>query len=120
MKEGVKLSNLGNKEIMAANIKYYLYINGLSQSDLCRTLGIKINTFSDWVNAKTYPRIDKIELMANYFGIEKSDLVEEKAKIKDKIIEESLNILKELSPEAKEIALEQLRSLSRLSKKSNN
>lgn len=35
-------------------------------------------TFSDWINAKTYPRIDKIELMANYFGIEKSDLVEDK------------------------------------------
>jgi transcriptional regulator with XRE-family HTH domain len=34
-------------------------------------------TFSDWVNAKTYPRIDKIELMANYFGISKADLVEE-------------------------------------------
>lgn len=33
-------------------------------------------TFSDWVNAKTYPRIDKIEMMANYFGISKSDLVE--------------------------------------------
>jgi len=36
-------------------------------------------TFSDWVNAKTYPRIDKIELMANYFGISKADLVEERS-----------------------------------------
>mgnify|MGYP000250745067 len=34
-------------------------------------------TFSDWVNAKTYPRIDKIELMANYFGVTKADLVED-------------------------------------------
>ncbi len=37
-------------------------------------------TFSDWVNAKTYPRIDKIELMANYFGISKSDLVEDRSR----------------------------------------
>ena len=39
-----------------------------------------MSTFSDWVHARTYPRIDKIELMANYFGIEKSDLVEERTK----------------------------------------
>ncbi|EJE4540903.1 transcriptional regulator, partial [Staphylococcus pseudintermedius] len=31
-------------------------------------------------NAKTYPRIDKIELLANYFNVNKSDLVEDKTK----------------------------------------
>ena len=31
------------------------------------------------MHARTYPRIDKIEMMANYFGIEKSDLVEKKS-----------------------------------------
>lgn len=54
-------------------------INNVTQTEICNTLGIKMPTFSDWVNAKTYPRIDKIELMANYFGISKSDLVEEKS-----------------------------------------
>ena len=49
----------------------------VTQTEICNTLGIKMPTFSDWVNAKTYPRIDKIELMANYFGISKADLVEE-------------------------------------------
>ena len=39
--------------------------------------GLRCQHFSDWVNAKTYPRIDKIELMANYSGISKSDLVED-------------------------------------------
>src|SRR5699024_6313467 len=41
-------------------------------------LGVSYSTLSDWVNAKTYPRIDKIEMMANYFGVSKSDLVEDK------------------------------------------
>ena len=40
-------------------------------------MDFKYSTVLDWVNAKTYPRIDKIELMANYFGIEKADLIEE-------------------------------------------
>lgn len=65
---------------MANNIRYYLNLNGLTQKDICSALNIAAPTFSDWVNAKTYPRIDKIELMANYFGVMKSDLVEDRAK----------------------------------------
>lgn len=72
------MSNLGNKEIMAKNIKYQMDKNGIRPTDICGILKIPMPTFSDWINAKTYPRIDKIELMANYFGIEKSDLVEDK------------------------------------------
>ena len=68
---------LGNKEIMAKNIRKYLELNDMTQTDLCNALGLKFMTVSDWVNAKSYPRIDKIEMMANYFGISKADLVEE-------------------------------------------
>lgn len=71
------MSNLGNKQIMAKNIRYYMDKHSITQTEICNILGIKMPTFSDWVNAKTYPRIDKIELMANYFGISKADLVEE-------------------------------------------
>lgn len=73
------MSSLGNKEIMAKNIRYYMSLYNVNQTEICNTLGIKMPTFSDWVNAKTYPRIDKIELMANYFGISKADLVEERS-----------------------------------------
>lgn len=71
------MGSLGNKEIMARNIKHYMNNNNVRPTDICGTLNIPMPTFSDWINAKTYPRIDKIELMANYFGISKSDLVEE-------------------------------------------
>lgn len=72
------MDSLGNKKIMAKNIRKYMQINKVTQTDICKILKIPAPTFSDWVNAKTYPRIDKIELMANFFGINKSDLVEEK------------------------------------------
>lgn len=72
------MSDLGNKRVMAENIRYYLRKNNLSQTDICNALGFKAATFSDWVNAKIYPRIDKIEMMANYFGVSKSALVEKK------------------------------------------
>lgn len=72
------MSNLGNKEIMSKNIKYYMDINNKDRNQVCKDLGFKYSTFTDWVNGNKYPRIDKIELLANYFGIAKSDLVEEK------------------------------------------
>ena len=74
------MSDLGNKEIMAKNIKYYMELHGKSRNEICEALGVKYTTFSDWVRGNAYPRIDKIEMLANYFGIEKSDLVEDKNK----------------------------------------
>ena len=71
------MSNLGNKEVMAKNIQYYMALNGKTRNDMCEALGVKYTTFTDWVKGNVYPRIDKIELMANYFGINKADLVEE-------------------------------------------
>ena len=73
------MSNLGNKITMSNNLKKYLKINNVSRNQLSESLGISYSTISDWINGKAYPRIDKIEMMANYFGIEKSDLVEDKS-----------------------------------------
>ncbi len=70
-------SNLGNKETMAKNIKYYMDLKGVNSADMCHVLDVPQSTFSYWLNAKTYPRIDKIEKMANYFGVSKAALVEE-------------------------------------------
>lgn len=69
--------SLGNKETMAKNIKRLMALNQVNATDVCTALGFKAPTFSDWVNSKTYPRIDKIEAMSNYFGVSKADLVEE-------------------------------------------
>ena len=70
------MSDLGNKEIFASNLKYYMEIYNKDRNDLFKILDIPYTTLSDWLNAKKYPRIDKIELLANYFSIQKSDLIE--------------------------------------------
>lgn len=49
-----------------------------SRTDLANALGISYYTVTDWVKGKKYPRMDKVEMLANYFGILKSDLIEEK------------------------------------------
>lgn len=72
------MSNIGNKEILAENLSRYVEISGKSKRALAEEFGVAYSTFNDWTNGKKYPRIDKIEMMANYFGILKSDLIEEK------------------------------------------
>ena len=74
---------LGNKEIMARNINKYMKKNNMSRKDLSEKLKVGYTTVTDWVNAVTYPRIDKIEMMSNLWGIEKSDLVEDSSNINE-------------------------------------
>nr|DAL87471.1 MAG TPA: Repressor protein CI [Caudoviricetes sp.] len=72
------MTALGNKHIMADNIAYYMSVKGVDRNQLCDDLNFKYSTVSEWLAAKKYPRIDKIEIMAEYFGITKSDLIEER------------------------------------------
>ena len=73
------MSNIGNKKTMAENISHYIELSGKTQKDLAAEVGVAYSTFNDWVNGKKYPRIDKIEMLAELFGILKSDLIEDKA-----------------------------------------
>lgn len=66
-----------NKRIFAKNLNYYMTTNNKNQSDLVTDLGLTASTVSDWANGKKYPRVDKMQLLADYFGILKSDLTEE-------------------------------------------
>lgn len=72
------MSDLGNKEVFAENLNYYMNLNRVDRNKLCDDLGFKYTTVREWTNGTAYPRIDKIEAMANYFGILKSDLIESK------------------------------------------
>ena len=71
-----------SKQIFADNLRYYMNKNGKNGTNIIDDLNIKNSTFYNWLSAETYPRIDKIELLADYFGITKADLVEDKTKLK--------------------------------------
>lgn len=72
------MSDLGNKEIFSKNLKYYMALKEKNRQEISDDLKIKYSTLCEWVSGKKYPRIDKIELLANYFKIKKSDLIEDK------------------------------------------
>lgn len=91
------MSDLGNKEIMAENIQKLMKSRGIDRRKLSDDLNISYTTVSDWVNGKTYPRIDKIEIMADYFNVTKSQLVESasskinESKDLDKMLDEAMS-----------------------------
>jgi transcriptional regulator with XRE-family HTH domain len=74
----MRVSALGNKAIFSKNLKYYIEQSGKDRRELANIWGFPYSTVTEWVNGKKYPRIDRIEIMADYFGIQKSDLIEEK------------------------------------------
>ena len=74
------MSNIGNKETLSKNLKYYIEKSGKDRRELAEIWGFPYSTITEWINGKKYPRIDRIEIMADYFGILKSDLIEEKTK----------------------------------------
>ena len=72
------MSDIGNAEVFAKNLKFYLEKSGKTQKEVALAIGVTPASLNEWIKAKKYPRIDKIEMLATYFGILKSDLIENK------------------------------------------
>lgn len=88
-------------------------LNGKTRNDLCKDLGFRYTTVTGWLAGQKYPRIDKIEMMASYFGITKADLVERRdysTAPKDPMDVEIVERLGQMTQEQKKAFLDMLRS----------
>lgn len=97
-----------NKEIFANNLNFYMEKKGIDRNTLCADLNLKYTTVRDWLKGITYPRIGKIELLANYFNINKSDLIENKATTtqpSDSLLDAITNTAMQLNTENKKTVL---------------
>lgn len=114
------MTSIGNKEILSKNLKYYIERSGKDRRELAETWGFPYSTVTDWINGKKYPRIDRIEVMADYFGILKSDLIEEKLpeeKEKSTVIDDGLSKdLKELIDHLKTLPEDKILMLLQVAK----
>lgn len=71
------MKDLGNKQAMAQNLKRLMKEKNINAKDFSRITGYAYTTILSWLKADNYPRIERIEEMAKYFGVLKSDLIEE-------------------------------------------
>lgn len=65
------------KMIFSKNLNHYMHINQKNQTDLVNDLGFNKSAVSTWCNGTRLPRMDKVDILAKYFGINRSDLIEE-------------------------------------------
>lgn len=66
------------RKILSKKLNYYLNKNQKTQKEVADFLNISTTTFNNWCMGISLPRMGKIQMLADYFGIEKSDLLEEK------------------------------------------
>lgn len=69
------------KNIFSNNLKYYMSINDVSQIEVANKIGVSPQTFNTWVQGIALPRMGKVQMLADYFGIRKSDLIEERQNV---------------------------------------
>lgn len=67
---------LGNKDVFSANLEYYINLRDVTQRELAKAIGVTESSITDWITKRHYPRLDKIQLIAEFFGIQMTDLVE--------------------------------------------
>lgn len=66
------------REVFPLRLKHYMKEAGKNRNDLVHDLGFKYSTIRDWEKGLTVPRMDKVELLADYFHCMPADLLESK------------------------------------------
>lgn len=79
MNKDEKLLQEQQKKIFSNKLNYYMTLNHKQQDDIVNDLGINKSTISTWCRGTKMPRVNAIRLLANYFNIGISDLIEDKS-----------------------------------------
>ena len=65
------------KKIFSKNLKRLVRNSNLSQREIAININVSPQTFNTWVNGIAIPRMSNIQLLADFFKVEKADLIEE-------------------------------------------
>lgn len=65
------------KKLFSKRLNFFMNLKRIKQSDIVRDLGINSSTVSNWCKGVMIPRMDKMQLLANYLGVTKAELIED-------------------------------------------
>ena len=71
------MSEAESKRIFQKKFRELLEQRQLSQKEIAEICNVSTSTVSTWFKGINIPRMDKIERLANYFGLPKSYFIEE-------------------------------------------
>lgn len=72
------------RNVFAKNLRYYMELNQKSQKDLINDLKVTRSAISAWYTGKRIPRPEVLDILCGYFGVKRSDLLEEGKERDDK------------------------------------
>lgn len=73
------MSDEQQKVIFSRNLNKYLTEYGKSQKEVAEAIGVIPSTFNTWCQGIALPRMGKVQALSDYFGINKSDLIDDKS-----------------------------------------
>lgn len=62
------------RKAFPAILTRYMKRDNLSQVDISKRLKVSKQTVSDWVSGKKFPRVDRMQQLANLFGVLMSEM----------------------------------------------
>lgn len=68
---------MGGYRVFANSLKRFMKLYGMSQRELAKLCDVSQQSVSLWLAGDRLPRMDKIQIIADYFGVLKSELLEE-------------------------------------------
>lgn len=71
------------RKILSQSLQELMKENNVDQKELAEALGVTQPTVSNWINQSKYPRIKRIQQIADYFNVPKSRVTEGKKKLKE-------------------------------------
>lgn len=72
------MSENEQKRIFSNNLLKLLSTYNKTQKEVADAIGVSPQTFNTWCQGIALPRMGKVQMLADYFNINKSDLIEEK------------------------------------------
>ena len=108
-------TDLGNKEIFIRNLKRQLEISGKKKIEVAKAIGVSSGNFSDWLKGRSYPRMDKIQRLAEFFDVQMADLVDDVNIAKETVSNEDQEVLDwfhKVPKEKREFVLSMIRAAS--------
>ena len=66
------------KIIFSKNLNKYLSLSNKAQKEVADAIDVSPQTFNTWCQGIALPRMGKVQRLADYFGIGKTDLIDEK------------------------------------------
>ena len=66
------------KKIFSKNLNNYLTLTNKTQREVTEAIGVSPQTFNTWCQGIALPRMGKVQLLADYFKIGKTDLIDNK------------------------------------------